>query len=152
MNSLDTIGECKIEQWDEELKAEPVGFQNTATGKFFALGSVLPCPVCETVGFYAARRYPREGAPIRKYRACKYCGFWQEVWGNGYNDRGSIAEFYLHLRCTNEQCMEYGWTRDNRNKSCDVEICKSRTEVVDTPFKDPKHPYRMLKDLVKENR
>ena len=34
-----------------------------------------PCPRCTRRGFYAARLAP----PNRKYRACKFCGFWQDV-------------------------------------------------------------------------
>lgn len=33
------------------------------------------CPQCLRRGFYA----PRFAAPNRRYRACKFCGFWQDV-------------------------------------------------------------------------
>lgn len=34
----------------------------------------IPCPECGNIGFYS----PRSGGE-RKYRACKFCGFWQDV-------------------------------------------------------------------------
>jgi len=34
-----------------------------------------PCPCCRRTGFYA----PRQADGPRFYRACKYCGFWQDV-------------------------------------------------------------------------
>lgn len=38
----------------------------------------LPCPKCQRTGFYAARDdHPLEGG--KPYRACCFCGFWQEV-------------------------------------------------------------------------
>ena len=34
-----------------------------------------PCPRCRRRGFYA----PRFAPPFRRYRACKFCGFWQSM-------------------------------------------------------------------------
>ncbi len=36
-----------------------------------------PCPHCERTGFYG----PRFAEPDLKYRACRFCGLWQEVGG-----------------------------------------------------------------------
>jgi len=38
-------------------------------------GDPQPCPCCRRRGFYA----PRADDEARRYRACKFCGFWQDV-------------------------------------------------------------------------
>ena len=38
-------------------------------------GDPPPCPRCGRRGFYA----PRFAEPDRRYRACKFCGLWQNV-------------------------------------------------------------------------
>ena len=40
-----------------------------------ANGDPPPCPCCRRCGFYE----PKLAPPSRRYRACKFCGFWQDV-------------------------------------------------------------------------
>ena len=43
-------------------------------------GVTAACPFCHKVGFY----YPCYANGERRYRACKFCGMWQEVGGPAY--------------------------------------------------------------------
>ena len=72
------------EQWKEEM-------EKTATCSHSNYGSCsIACPWCEITGFYG----PRDDFNGRHYRACKFCGWWQEVDGD---------EPY---RCTAVQCLD----------------------------------------------
>jgi hypothetical protein len=50
-------------------------------------GGALKCPSCHTLGFYNPRRGEQDGKP-RLYRACKFCGFWQEAKGSVFDQYG----------------------------------------------------------------
>lgn len=52
-----------VEEWDQEDQALKAG------------GDPPPCPQCQRRGCYA----PRFAEPSRKYFACKFCGYWQDV-------------------------------------------------------------------------
>lgn len=143
----ETIQECPESQWAQEMKAEPIVFQNQ-NGQF-GLGKSIPCPNCKTVGFYGPRVSPALEAPTRKYRACKFCGFWQEVWGDGYDKRGGKPYRCIHLTCKNENCRTPNWTAANEGKSCDM--CHSSTIVSKWATDDSSHPFHKLKALVPQN-
>ncbi len=50
------------------------------------LGGGLHCPDCGSAAAYAAKSAKRTDGSIRRYRACKSCGFWQEAdgWSPAY--------------------------------------------------------------------
>ncbi|MDP3763386.1 MAG: hypothetical protein Q8Q92_01880 [bacterium] len=74
-----------MKEWEEEMKV-------TLSCSHSQFGSCLiSCPWCKIIGFYGPRV-----AGERKYRACKFCGWWQEV---GEEDP---------YRCTAVQCLECG--------------------------------------------
>jgi len=52
-----------VEEWEDEDRALRDG------------GDPTPCPRCGRRGFYG----PRFAVPSRKYFACKFCGYWQDV-------------------------------------------------------------------------
>lgn len=142
---IETISECTEDQWAEEMKADAIIIKKP-DGSSFPFGRKLPCPCCQTVGFYGPRVSPSLEAPTRKYRACKFCGFWQEVWGDGYNSRGGAAYRCIHLTCTNEKCKTPNWTAANEGKSCDV--CKNPTVVSKWASDDTEHPFHQIKEAI----
>ena len=71
--------------WAEEMRS-------------FEAGELLHCPDCGRSLAYEPRagEGPVEGGPIRKYRACKICGFWQEADGESSSYR-CVITFHLCL-------------------------------------------------------
>lgn len=138
---IDTISECSKAQWAEEMKTQGLIF-SLPSG--YSFGGPLPCPCCKTIGFYGPRRNPPEGEITRKYRACKFCGLWQEVWGTGFNDRGGKAFRCVALYCNT--CGSYDWTlpKDlDDYKLCSN--CNDSNKKVDWASDDPSHPFNDLK-------
>ena len=74
----------------------------------------LPCPNCKVIGFYA----PRGDAEGRKYRACKFCGFWQEVDGEPYRYEAVLCPdcgcFDWHIKFTGQVCNNCGGVNKTR--------------------------------------
>ena len=142
MEDIDeTIVECSEAQWAEEMEARGIVF---TLSNGYSFGGSLPCPNCKTIGFYGPRRNPPEGEIIRKYRACKFCGFWQEVWGSGYNDRGGKAFRCVALYCTT--CDAYDWTlpKDVEDyKSCST--CHNQFKRIDWASDNPNHVFNEIK-------
>ena len=137
------VGEYTEQQWSTELQASGIEIK-FPTGPF-SFGTILPCPNCKTVGFYGARlNTSPEGKILRKYRACKFCGLWQEAWGHIFNERGGEAYRCIHLVCT--KCGTYNWTIANRNKACDH--CGGKSEVTDWPSDNPGHPFNQYKEVI----
>ena len=111
-------------------------------------GTVLPCPNCKTIGFYGAKKYPSSGEITRKYRACKFCGLWQEAWGNVYNRRSGGGKPYIitHSTCTNEQCKSPNWTEYNLNKLC--ESCNTKTKLSSWALNDSTDIFHRFKEEI----
>ncbi len=127
------------EQWESEMQSP--GIQVELTSGPFSFGKSLPCPVCEVVGFYGPRV-----AGQRKYRACKFCGFWQEVpkepltiWGNkGYR--------CTHIYCPNGH--EYDWVHPNINEFRNCKTCNAKLEKTDWASDNPNHPFQNIKLVI----
>ena len=64
--SLGNVGtlEYSLEDWESD------SYQ-----LFVERADPQPCPQCGRTGFYG----PRASDPALKYRACRFCGFWQSV-------------------------------------------------------------------------
>jgi len=74
-------------QWGKEMQLAEF------CGRHSPLGSCnLECPSCHEAGFYGPRKIENDKGEIaRKYRACKWCGFWQEAWGDVFDTKGGDA-------------------------------------------------------------
>ena len=85
------------EQWEEEMR------KMRFCGGHQAFGSCnLECPSCHEIGFYSPREIKSES---RKYRACKWCGFWQEAVGPVFDHRGGdpyLGSIRIHKSCGEE--------------------------------------------------
>src|SRR2546428_10110304 len=108
------------------------------------LGSlVIRCPHCNTLGFYSPRFEKRPDVD-RKYRACKFCGFAQELTGYALPD---YPEPYRWVMLTCPKCPGgyYDWRvpKDTSPKRCSQ--CGTSCIDVDWPTKDPNHPFHMWK-------
>ena len=68
-------------QWEEERRLNKFCGQHP---NWFHSGCTLQCPQCGAAGFYG----PKIDSDSNKYRACKFCGWWQEVRGAGRNIGG----------------------------------------------------------------
>lgn len=101
-------------QWEEEMR------EMQFCGKHPAFGSCnLECPSCHEIGFYGPREIKSED---RKYRACKWCGFWQEAAGKVFDDRGGDSypgAIFSHPKCGAEKF----WGTADRPSYC--EECRS---------------------------
>ena len=110
------------EQWGKEM----VRVQLCNHSK---LGSCLiPCPWCNIIGFYSPR-VARE----RKYRACKFCGWWQEVDG---------GEPYRCIALYCDACGIYDWTQPKEEKDFKFcEKCKQQYKTFLWAIDYPEHPF-----------
>src|SRR3989344_8367124 len=97
-------------QWEEEMHAMQF------CGGHSAFGSCnLECSSCHEIGFYGPREIPNEG---RKYRACKWCGFWQEAAGSVFNSRG--GDPYRGTIISHKNCgAENTWGTSGGDKWCE---------------------------------
>jgi len=136
---INSISKYPEEKWAEEMDAKGIIF---TFNNGYSFGGPLSCPSCKTIGFYGPRANTSpDGNIIRKYRACKFCGLWQESWGHIFDERGGNAYRCIHLLCV--KCGTYNWTIANPNKKC--ENCGGDSRVVDWPSDDPSHPYNGIK-------
>ena len=141
------MNEYTEDQWLEEMKAQPIIFQYP--GGQFAFGTTLPCPACQTVGFYGPRIYPGQGEPTRKYRACKFCGFWQEAWGELRNEPFPGAKPYRCTMVRCETCNSYDWRFPDGFKPGTCPTCNVEMTRTAWPSEDPQHPYNQLKEQIR---
>ncbi len=88
-----------------------------------------PCPQCRRRGFYA----PRWATPSRKYFACKFCGYWQDV--------GKPPHEIIRYECRNNDghCVA-DWKEPQESWRC-PECGKTfdPQEAVEWPADDPDH-------------
>lgn len=91
-------------------------------------GNPPPCPRCGRRGFYA----PRWAEPDRHYRACKFCGFWQNV--------DSPPHEIIRYECTGHDHCVADWKEPHESWACP--ICGTSytpTAAVPWPAHNPKH-------------
>ncbi|KKS10957.1 MAG: hypothetical protein A3J30_00095 [Candidatus Wildermuthbacteria bacterium RIFCSPLOWO2_02_FULL_47_9c] len=128
------------EQWVEEMKAPGVLITPT-----FGYGRTLPCPNCKTVGFYGPRADDLVKT-TRKYRACKYCGFWQEAFGPIWEETQGEAYRCTAVHCT--KCGIYDWRVPWADRFGDCETCKIPLQETQWAFDEPDHPFRKIKSQI----
>jgi hypothetical protein len=123
--------EYRDEQWADEVMATREVVTN--------FGSIIPCPDCATVGFYGPRAVEdAAGVTVRKYRACKFCGFWQEVGGEPYR-----CSMFFH-ECGGRGLYDWKTSDDYRCGFCG-ELVANRVEW---PARDTTHPFHEIKDQI----
>lgn len=122
------------EQWEEEMRLDKFCGQHN---NLFYNGCNLECPSCHEIGFYGPREIKSEG---RKYRACKWCGFWQEAAGPVFNDRGGNpyrGTIRSHSNCGKEKT----WGTAGADKwcsDCGCDVIEEGVHKDDPTFKSIK--------------
>jgi hypothetical protein len=128
--------------WEQEMKSGQGIEILFSDGRRISFGTNLPCPDCKTVGFYGPRLI-KEGETItRKYRACKFCGFWQEAAGAVLIDHGSKPYRCNHFYC--DKCGNYGW-RSPWNEGNEICPCGAEMRRATWPVEDPQHWFNKIK-------
>ncbi|MCH7874433.1 MAG: hypothetical protein IH965_03945 [Gemmatimonadetes bacterium] len=97
-----------------------------------------PCPSCGQTGFYG----PRVGGQGRRYRACRFCGFHQEVGG-----APSRAHPTVHGCSTwpDTARAPYIWWVPPKQDEYTCPFCETHVALeesrVTAPIDDPEHPW-----------
>lgn len=139
------------EQWWEEIQKGKWCKRHNYIGGDCNLK--CPNPNCGSFGWYAPRLEPYvegrlekinpesiivngiEYKIIRKYRACKRCGFWQEVWGYVSDDNPEKLKPYKGTIRHHKSCeIKDTWGTFGENIWC--EKCKDNIEEL-FPIDDP---------------
>lgn len=152
MLNKEIVGEYTEAHWQEDWN-NAVCVIKLPGGRVAQLGlgtANLPCPSCKTIGFYGPRIYPLPPAePNRKYRACKFCGLWQDVPGYPGTRQAGKLFYCIPLRCT--KCRTFQYTEYNLNKPCEKNcggICQKDNWPVDDQnhelHKDKEQIYKLL--------
>ncbi|MFQ6045791.1 MAG: hypothetical protein ACE5PT_05435 [Gemmatimonadales bacterium] len=109
----------------------------------YGMGAPPPrCPQCRQRGFYG----PRFAEPDLKYRACKFCGFWQYVEGEPRTYLPSVhgCEYWPLVAGA-----PYIWWVAPDQKTYTCPWCDKRVRVassrVKSPADDPEHSWRKLR-------
>ncbi len=130
--------------WEDEKNS------NVFCGRHAPLGGCsLPCPQCKTLGFYGPRASKNsEGKITRKYRACKFCGFWQEAWGDVRNKNKIGGKPYRCIAVFCETCKRYDWQVPwaSELKSCST--CLKKMKEIKWASDDPHHPFHTLEEQI----
>lgn len=134
MTNKKTISQYAENHWEEEMRL------NKFCGKhpnWFYSGCTIPCPNCKSVGFYGPKVTENDaGEVIRRYRACKFCGFWQEA--DGSDPYRCIA---LYCRA----CDSYDWTAPKDEKDYKSCKCGSRYKRIEWALDDQNHKFHICK-------
>ena len=97
----------------------------------------IPCPDCGNLGFYGYRESGK-GKTLRMYRACKFCGFWQEVDGKPYR-------CYM-VFCTD--CYAYDWHKPNEKFTVCTNCGSEEIKKIEWPAKNPTHKFWKEKERI----
>jgi hypothetical protein len=140
------VGAYTEQHWDADMRAPACSLEipGTPPVEFCALA----CPVCATIGFYGPRQAPGPGqGPVtRKYRACKFCGLWQEAWGDVYDERGGTPYRCMAFVCERCQCRSWRDPQQPGNEPCPA--CHIDMTPTTWAVDDPTHPFWPLVDLI----
>ncbi len=113
--------------WDDEC------FANFGEGR-----DPAPCPACGRTGFYG----PRIEDPDRRYRACRFCGFTQDVDGAAQRYRPTAHDCAPWPTCAK---APYLWWVAPGVASYTCPFCRERAVVskclVSAPVDDSNHPW-----------
>lgn len=145
---VDGVGEYIEEQWEKEMQMMSALY----CGKHhnFGLGCcLLPCPRCNTFGFYGPRVLYENGEIIRKYRACKFCGLWQEAFGKDKNAHGGKAYRCVAVFC--DFCGIYNWqTPWGGFEPGGCPRCHKKTIRINWASDDPNHLFHTWKNTMSD--
>jgi len=122
------------QDWIDEVRASIGECHHSQTGS-----CTTPCPNCKNVGFYSWRDCG-ERLGNRMYRACKFCGFWQEADGEPY--------FCKMMYCFS--CETHDWLKPDEEIRDSANCGKGTTYFVDWPVKDNTHEFWKYKKLVEK--
>ena len=91
----------------------------------------VACPCCARIGFYA----PRRAEDGRHYRACKYCGFWQDI--------EKPPHEIIRFECAGTDHWYADWKEPHESWTCPQcqRIFRPRDSVA-WPVDDATHPWR----------
>jgi len=134
-----------IDQWEKDDKNNQFCYKHQ---NWFYSGCNLECPRCHSLGFYGPKKSVGSNGEIdRKYRACKFCGFWQDVWGYVFNDRGD-----KHYYCAQVYCSKCGglldWTVPWVKELGNCEKCGNPLQRAKCAIDDPNHIYHKFKEFM----
>lgn len=140
--ALLSIGPYTVDAWQDEMR------RLTWCGKHKdPLGDCrMPCPRCGTVGFYAPRGVWSDDPDAgRKYRACKFCGLWQEAAGEVFDGpQGGGAYRCVMVLCPT--CCAFGWRSPWKDFGT-CEVCDQFEPIlVEWPTDNRRHPFHFLRD------
>ena len=91
-------------------------------------GDPQPCPCCDRRGFYE----PREADYDRRYRACKFCGFWQDV--------GKQPHEIIRYECRRSDHYAADWKEPQESWACPKCSCEfNPPDAVAWPADDSSH-------------
>ena len=86
------------------------------------------------------------GEMVRKYRACKYCGFWQEAAGSVWEETQGKAYRCIAVHCS--RCGRYDWRVPWAERLGDCETCKIPLEETKWASDDSAHPFNEAKRIM----
>ncbi len=90
-----------------------------------------PCPCCQRRGFYA----PREADDGRRYRCCKFCGFWQDLEKHPHE--------IIRYECRASTHRASDWKEPHESWSCpECQTVFEPANSVAWPVDDTSHPWR----------
>ena len=100
-----------------------------------------PCPHCGRTGFYG----PRHDGASRMYRACKFCGFWQNV---GQPVVPHSATVHDCAGWPTVAGARYIWWVSPLERTYNCPYCKTQVDVpsatVPKPVDDGAHPWAQM--------
>lgn len=133
-------------EWDKEwaaLLAEPCHHS--------MLGSCwMPCPNCNSVGFYSLRVIQNQAGEItRKYRACKFCGFWQETSGDVFKEKRGQSYRCIAIYC--DKCGTYDWRVPWVKQLGNCSNCgNADVKKIKWASDDSNHPFNKAREQIAE--
>ena len=138
------VKEYTEKQWEEEMNLNKLCGQHP---NWSSSGCSLGCPQCKSIGFYGPKVTKNEAGEItRKYRACKFCGFWQEAWGKNKDERGGEPYRCVIISC--DKCQIYDWQAPWAYEPKSCEKCHAEMQVTEWASDNPSHPFHKLKEQI----
>jgi len=125
-------------QWEEDMRLNKFCSKHP---NWFYSGCTIPCPNCQSLGFYGPKVTVNEttGEIIRRYRGCKFCGFWQDV-GKGK------SYWCIALYCSS--CDSYDWTAPKEEQDYKSCKCRAQYKKINWASDDPNHVFHKLKEMM----
>ncbi len=81
----------------------------------------------------------------RRYRACKFCGLWQEASGDARDKIGPKAYRCTAVVCPNEH---YNWLMPEIKNFGNCEFCQGEYKDTQWAVDNPNHPFQRIKEVI----